>query len=343
MPFPFEVPFDELRSDLDKYVDSVFGCLESESLVSPEDNGLVGFSVFESGYETLKRTTRGFRSVTPNTVAPAVFEAPIVLIVLRCMLGFTPPQWARYATRHTGIEITQDSVRSIERNIRMKPDKALPKRGTATEHRIQGLIAAACHALEAGVGDRPAEGLHRLDKGDTKSGLVSVRSSAERGVPYSILLYERLLGRPFAGHRDSVSELIGNIVENAIKDVLTRAGISHRRTKLAETLDGICQAPDFAVPNESSPQVVIEAGSAEDDGTARDKVTRIQHLAALSMDGQPPGQPRFEVVACIAGRGFGVRRSDMKNLLLATRGRTFTLQNMGDLVSHTLLTKFRSH
>ena len=87
---------------------------------------------------------------------------------------------------------------------------------------------------------------------------------------------------------------------------------------------------------------VIEAKLTEDDGTARDKVTRVQHLGALSMEGQPPGQRRFEVVACIAGRGFGVRREDMKKLLLATRGKVFTLQNMCQLVEHTRLGDFRS-
>ena len=342
MPFPFEVPFDELQSDVDAYVDAIFGCLESEFLVMPKGKGFVEFPVFENGYEALKRATGNFRDVTPDTVAPVVFEAPIVLIVLRCMLGFTPPEWAYYATQHTGVEITQGSARSIDRKIRMKPDMTLPKRGTVTERRIQGLIAAACHALEVGVGEQTAKTLHRLDKADTRAGLVSVRSSAELGVPYSILLYERLLGRPFAGHRDSISELIGNIVENAIEDVLSRAGISHRKTKRAEKLDGFDQAPDFVVPNEFNPQVVIEAKLTEDDGTARDKVTRVQHLGTLSMHDQPPNQPRFEVIACIAGRGFGVRREDMKKLLLSTRGKVFTLQNMSQLVEHTRLAEFRS-
>ena len=342
MPFPFEVPFDELQPDVDAYVDAVFGCLESEFLVMPKGKGFVEFPVFENGYEALKRATGNFRDVTPDTVAPVVFEAPIVLIVLRCMLGFTPPEWAYYASRHTGVEIAQGSARSIDRKIRMTPDKALPKRGTVTEHRIQALIAAACHALEAGVGEQTAKTLHRLDKADTRAGLLSVRSSAELGVPYSILLYERLLGRPFAGHRDSISELIGNIVENAIEDVLSRAGISHRKTKRAEKLHGFDQAPDFVVPSEFNPQVVIEAKLTEDDGTARDKVTRVQHLGTLSMQGQPSNRPKFEVIACIAGRGFGVRREDMKKLLLSTRGKVFTLQNMCQLVEHTRLAEFRS-
>lgn len=177
---------------------------------------------------------------------------------------------------------------------------------------------------------------------DARAGLVSVRSSAQLGVPYSVLLYERLLGRPFAGHRDSISELVGNIVESAIETELSRAGISFRKTNRAERLPGFDQAPDFVIPNEFNPHVVIEAKLTEDDGTARDKVTRIQHLGSLSLQGQPADQPRFEVVACIAGRGFGVRREDMKKLLLATRGKVFTLQNMHQLIDHTRLADFRS-
>ncbi|MDE0029243.1 MAG: hypothetical protein OXU42_07575 [Deltaproteobacteria bacterium] len=342
MPFPFEVGFDELQSDLDGYVDAVFACLESEFLVMPKGKGFVEFSTFENGYEALKRATGGFREVTPEKVASAVFEVPISLVVLRCMLGFTPPEWAYYASRHTGVTVTQGAARAIDRKLRMQPGEALPKSGTATERRIHALIAAACHIIQTGApGNSPGE-LHRFDKADTKAGLASLQSLADMGVPYSILLYERLLGRPFAGHRDSISELVGNIVENAIEDVLSRAGISFRKTKRAERLPGFDQAPDFVIPNEFNPKVVIEAKLTEDDGTARDKVTRVQHLGTLSMEGQPAGRPRFEVVACIAGRGFGVRREDMKKLLLSTRGKVFTLQNLHQLVDHTRLADFRS-
>ena len=342
MSFSFEVSFDELQSDLDAYVDAVFGCLESEFLVMPKGKGFVEFPVFEYGYEALKRGTGSFRNVTLDTIAPVIFETPIALVVLRCMLGFTPPEWAYYASRHTDVEITQGAARTIDRKIRMEPEEPLPKKGRVTERRIRALIAAACHALESGVSKPSTDSLHRLEKADTKSGLVSLQSSAELGVPYSMLLYERLLGRPFAGHRDSISELVGNIVENAIEEVLSRAGISFRKTKRAESLPGFDQAPDFAIPNEFNPQVLIEAKLTEDDGTARDKVTRVQHLGSLSLAGQPADQPRFEVVACIAGRGFGVRRQDMKKLLIATRGKVFTLQNMQQLVQCTRLAEFRS-
>ena len=157
-----------------------------------------------------------------------------------------------------------------------------------------------------------------------------------------MLLYERFLGRPFAGHRDSVSELVGDVLESVIEDVLTKSGISYRKTKRAERVPGFDQAPDFIIPSEYNPKVVIEAKLTEDDGTARDKVTRVQHLHTISMAGQPLGNPKFEVIACIAGRGFGVRREDMKKLLLATRGKVFTLKTMSQLIEHSMLKTFQT-
>ncbi len=51
-----------------------------------------------------------------------------------------------------------------------------------------------------------------------------------------MLLYERFLGRPFASHRDSVSEIIGDSLESAIEEILDKAGISFRKTKRAERI-----------------------------------------------------------------------------------------------------------
>lgn len=132
-------------------------------------------------------------------------------------------------------------------------------------------------------------------------------------------------------------------MESAIDAALTVAGISFRKTKRAERLTGFDQAPDFIVPDEFNPQIVIEAKLTEDDGTARDKITRVQHLGSLSMQGRNPNEtPRFEVIACIAGRGFKVRREDMKKLLLATRGKVFTLENLNRLVDCSRLKEFRT-
>ncbi len=124
--------------------------------------------------------------------------------------------------------------------------------------------------------------------------------------------------------------------------MLSGAGISYRKTRRAERIPGFDQSPDFIIPSEFNPHVVIEAKITEDDGTARDKVTRIQHLGELSMAGRPQFEPRYEVIACIGGRGFGVRREDMKKLLLATRGKVFTLKTLDRLIECSRLKEFRT-
>jgi hypothetical protein len=184
--------------------------------------------------------------------------------------------------------------------------------------------------------------LHRLDKADTKSGPESLRNLARMGAPYAMLLYERFLGRPFAGHRDSISELIDDSLESEIEDVLTSAGVSYRKTKRAERVEGFDQAPDFIIPSEFNPEIVIESKITGDDGTARDKVTRIQHLGELSVKGQQERAQRLQVIACIGGRSFGVRREDMKKMLIATRGKVFTVDTLPRMVSYTRLKDFVS-
>jgi hypothetical protein len=279
LPFPFEVPFDQLQADLDTYVDEVFDALRSEFLTMPKGEGFVEYPVFEQGYEALKRVTEGFRKLTPNTVTETVHQVPIALVVLRAMLGFTPPEWAYVTTQRTAVEVPQGAARTLDRTVRLKPLTPMRAGGGVTGQRIRAMVETACQLLTEGA-TQTAGILHRLDKADTRQGLASLQPIADLGLPYAMVLYERFLGRPFAGHRDSISELVGDVVESAIEAVLSDAGISFRKTKRAERVVGFDQAPDFIVPDEFNPQIVIEAKLTEDDGTARDKITRVQHLAA---------------------------------------------------------------
>lgn len=206
---------------------------------------------------------------------------------------------------------------------------------------MSALVTTACKLLSEGP-EAVEEGLiHRLQKADTNRDLQSAAPLADIGVPYPMLLYERFLGRPFAGHRGCVSDVIGQTVEIAIEVVLHAHGISARKTKRAERVKGFEQAPDFIIPDEFNPKIVIEAKLAEDDGAARDKVTRVQLLYTLSMHDRTPKQgPRYDVIACIAGHGFKQRREDMKKLLIATREKVFTLQTIPQIVQFTRLREF---
>jgi hypothetical protein len=340
MPFPFEASSEEVQENLDRYVEEVFAALQSGFMTMPKGPGFVEYMAFDQGYEALKRNTSGFRDFNPHRVIEAARSKPITLIVLRAMLGFTPSEWADAATGRTKVEVSQGAARTIDRKIRLRPDTPLQIKGVTGE-RVRALVTTACKLLAEGPEPVEIGFIHRLEKADTISGVASIAPLAEIGVPYSMMLYERFLGRPFAGHRDSVSELVGDILETAIEEILHLHGVSFRKTKRAERVPGFDQAPDFIVPDEFNPQVVIEAKLAEDDGTARDKITRVQHLFALSMHDRTPQQgPRYQVIACIAGRGFKQRREDMKKLLVATGGKVFALQNIPQIVSYSRLGEF---
>mgnify|MGYP007109730045 CR=1 FL=1 len=256
------------------------------------------------------------------------------------MLGFTPSEWAYMASERTGVEVSEGYARSLDRRIRLRPFERLSLH-KETKERVKALVKTACELLQEGVPDVPDGVIHRLDKADTRHGQTSLKQVSFLGVPYPMLLYERLLGRPFATHRDAVSELVGEALEAPIEALLSTAGISYRKTKTAESIPGFDQAPDFIIPDEFAPRVVIEAKITEDEGTARDKITRIQRLALQSRELQSKGKQGFEVIACIDGRGF-VRKSDIRKLLLATQGKVFTLKTLDRMIEYTQLREFQT-
>lgn len=334
--YPFEVGSDELQKHIDDYVNATFSTLSSFYLEMPRGENYVEYSRFEDAYETLRASTRDFQSLDPESVRQAVRKDALVLVVLRCIVGLSPPELADLAAATQGIEIDQGFARAIDQRARGGKDLYARARPDS-QKRLDALVDTVCAVLQKGPTKTSEVLIHRLDKVDTAEGLKSLHQVATQGVPYQALLHERLLGRPFASHRDSVSEMIGDIIESAVVAELTAAGVPFHKTGRAEKIPSFDQAPDFLIPDINDPRVVIEAKLTQDDGTARDKITRVQHLDRLSESGK-----RFEVIACIDGRGFKIRREDMKKLLLATRGKVFSVATLPRLVEQSGLKRFAS-
>jgi hypothetical protein len=340
---PFEVDMDYLREHLEDMVSSVFVDLQPQVFDMPKGANFVDYQDFQDAYEVLKRQTGAFSVLTDSTVWDALREHALVLVVLRTILGLSPPEWADLARSERGSDINQGYARGLDTDCRS--DRALFARLSRPRDelrldRAEALVSVAVETITRGAPPGAAETVHRLAKFDTAEGLKSVQYAAVQHVPYAVLLYERFLGRPFASHRDSIAGSVGDIMESAIEERLARSKISSRKTGRAVKIPGFDQAPDFIVPDEGNPAVVIEAKFASDDGTARDKATRIIHLAELRDQRIRNGERSFEVVACIEGRGFGVRRQDMRRILLSTEGKVFTLSTLDQLVSHTRLQEF---
>ena len=130
MIFPFEAKPKEVMANPDSFVDAVFSSLASEFLVMPKGEGFLDYPVFAAGYEALKKASAGFTRFESPTILSVTLECPVVLIVLRTILGFTPPEWAYISSSRKGVDIPQNAARTLDRSIRSKPDQALKPGGT---------------------------------------------------------------------------------------------------------------------------------------------------------------------------------------------------------------------
>jgi len=338
MTRPFELDDATLSRRMDEMVDATFADLGSKFLVLPKGDGFIPYPDFQGAYEVLKRHTAAFTKFTEAKVTAALSEDSLGFVVLRTILGMSPPEWAELARIERDSDVTQGAARGLDTKVRS--DRLYLShlgRDSLTFKRAEALVSVAVEFITKGAPAGAGDTVHRLAKADTAAGITSLQQVASVHVPYSVLLYERYLGRPFASHRDSVSELVGDVMEGAVEDRLARSKITYRKTKRAERVAGFAQAPDFFVPDEFSPKVVIEAKITSDDGTARDKVARILRLANMRDELRRKGKRPFQLVACIDGRGFGVRRQDMKDMLSATVGKVFTLATLDSLIEHTSL------
>jgi len=339
MPFPFELAPDQLPTRLDQLVDTVWATLQSNFLALPKGQGFIAYERFATACDVLYQETRRFQVWTPDNLWAAFERDRLVFVVVRTILGLSPPEWAYLAASTQGVSVEQNQARTLDRFCR---EPGIKRLSLPNGQKVRAMFAAATQMLTEPIPPSPDSVVHRLAKVDTQEGLVSLRHVAASGVPYAMLLYERFLGRPFASHRDAVSEAVGDVMEAAVEHELSSAGIVYRKTKRAERVPGFPQAPDFIVPDEWRPSVAIEAKITEDDGTARDKVTRILRLVSDARSRAVEGTATYQVVACIDGRGFGVRREDMRNLILATEGKVFTLATLSRMVDHTDLASQRT-
>jgi hypothetical protein len=361
MKRPFELSAKELAEQLEEMVKRTISDLTSEFLLMPEGPAFIKYEDFRAAYEVLKRHSMAFTDFSQDRTFEALLENSGAFCVIRAILGMTPPEWAELVRAEYSFHIPQGAARTLDRKCRenieyvtrmeQRHQTALAKQKQTrkgkrnpgrpiTLQRIDAMLKAAVYYINQGAPKQLSGTVHRMAKFDTFQGIESVQYAAKENIPYAVLLYERYLGRPFAAHRDAVSELVGEVIENAIEERLRKNGVTYRKTGRAERIPGFGQAPDFCIPDEVNPAVVIEAKLTSDDGTARDKVARIKVLEAQRNQHVAEGRPAYEVVACIDGRGFRERREDMRQLLLRLEGKVFTMATLDHLVTHTRIREF---
>jgi len=118
--YPFEVPYTEVEASVDEFVNIIFDTLQSSFMLLPQGPGFVPYPEFQQAYEVLKRHTVGFKSVETSSVMSALQEDALAFIVLRAILGFTPPELAYVASQQSAVVVPQRFARNFDRQVRVK-------------------------------------------------------------------------------------------------------------------------------------------------------------------------------------------------------------------------------
>jgi hypothetical protein len=249
------------------------------------------------------------------------------------IIGFTHNELASAIGQvRPDVKVSGNALKILERRVPPTSDAALVKRNE--------LIGSACATVLAIMDgsiltvpepSRPA--FHsKLDKRDTREGWKSVASDAG-GVPYSALLYQRYVGGVWRQVQDAYSEVKGDaLLELPVQLLLDRDAIPYYHATRgasgaaqAAKQFGISPGPDFLLPD-LNPTVIIESKIGEDGGTVRDKAARLMSLAAAG------SKRNLVVCAVIDGRGWTERLNALVDVVIATGGRTFTLQTLDHLL-----------
>ena len=195
---PFEVATHQIGERLEDLISATFEDLESQFLIMPRSGAYIEYSAFQYAYEVLKRRTGAFSAFTEETIWRALREDALAFVVLRTILGVSPPEWVDLARTDRGSDITTNVARSLDRIVRDRRDyfSSLAERGSeTTRRRVEALISVAVEYIRRGAPADSNDVVHRLNKADTAFGLESLRHSANAHIPYSVLLYERFFGQ----------------------------------------------------------------------------------------------------------------------------------------------------
>lgn len=118
MTHPFELTAIQLQERLDEMVEVTFGDLQSHFLTLPRGAGFIDYADFQAAYEVLKCETYAFARFTEDAVWSALRKDALVLVILRTILGFSPPEWADLARSECDSDISQNAARTLDTKVR---------------------------------------------------------------------------------------------------------------------------------------------------------------------------------------------------------------------------------
>ena len=162
-------------------------------------------------------------------------------------------------------------------------------------------------------------------------GWASIEGQFSNGVPYEVLLAQRLAGGTWLAHRNATSSLVNHHVADRLCDALDRRGVDYRRSTLVgggivpsavQALAGSDrQVGLVALDRGKKPVGAVVFASARDSGTASKSAARIR---AMTRD------PAVPISLILTGRGWSVR-NETAALAVDFGGRLYSETGINDL------------
>lgn len=284
----------------------------------------------ENAYAKAYELTEGFNNVNADALSATIQTAPVTLRVFRLLLGFTTQEFAA----STAITASQLGAKSLSNSAvkAMENARAIP-----TPEAAQVAAAVVDKAMRGELFAKSSgEVRSKISKPDTFAGWGTVRKYAVENVPFPVFLHQRHYGGAFRQLLDATSGKRGDLLEDAVEELLTANGIlfiktGSRNQNAIATDFGLTvkPAPDFVIHDSGgSLRAILECKQANDGGTARDKAARFSSLRAeaLRLGGIP-------VFAVLAGLGWRRTADTLGPVIRDTDGRVFTVKTLDSMMS----------
>lgn len=285
---------------------------------------------FQQAYQVAAASTVGFTRVTVDELERVFLEHPEALVVFRTLVGFTQTELAE-STKDLPAEL---DLPSVGKGTVQSLEAGRPPQG----RKARALAEVIVRLLQGEMFPAdPASPMRRKqDKPDTARGWETVRRYAREGVPFDVYLHQRHYGGAFRQLLDATSSRRGDVLEDAVEDLLSEHEVPFIRTGRQNQEEPsrrfgltVRPAPDFVFHDGGDqPRGFLECKATNDGGTARDKAGRFQALQAegARLGGVP-------VFAVISGLGWKRTGDALGPVVQACDGRVFTPSTLDDLLA----------
>lgn len=280
-------------------------------------------------YRLAHEHTAGFTKTDFESLTATISARPQILLVFRLLLGLTALEFVAVtqaaAERHGFKALTSHRLRNLEAGSACSRDTARCCAWVVDK----GMRGELFGRLESSI-LRP-----KIDKPDTQEGWTTVQRYATEGVPLDVFLHQRHYGGSFRQLGEATSSRRGDLLKDAVEELLQKAGVAFLRTDPAprETIMrrfGLTVRPvvDFVILDGSETlRALVKCEIANDGEAAREKADRFNNLRYEAS--RLGGVPLFAVLA-----GLGWSRTDdaLGPVVRDTEGRVFTLLTLVDLL-----------